>query len=92
MGAAYQQMKLPGSLRAAEVKLKFRDEQERDRRENGHSYSSGFGQCTSLTILSKTFTEMFLAQEWLEDNAQKWGPALAVKVGDEWVIGAWCAE
>jgi hypothetical protein len=92
MGAYYNEMSLPGTLTKSEVENRFRQEQEQDRLENGSNYSGGFGQCTGLEYPGRIFDSIEAAGEWVEENAQKWGPALAVKAGDQWYIGAWAAS
>jgi len=93
MGAAYNEMKVRGSR--AFVAETFERVQEQDRYENGHSYSGGFGMAEGLSFSPCTFSDEQMASTWLADNAQKWGPAIAVKVGSEtdqlWMIGAWCS-
>lgn len=92
MGAAFVTMKAKGT--PAEVKQQFESAQGRDRYENGHMYSGGFGMCRGLAFATpnKVYTEHD-AYEYTVEAAQKWGAALAVKLGDaEYFIGAWCAE
>jgi hypothetical protein len=92
MGANYITMRAKGT--PAEVKRTFEDEQARDRHENGHSYSGGFGMASGLTFArpNVVFTEED-AYNWLFQNCEKWEAALAVKLGnDEYVIGAVCAS
>jgi hypothetical protein len=94
MGATFNDTKIRGPK--AEVEIKFKELQEQDRYENGHSYSGGFGMASGLTFTDKVFANDANAREWLADNHQKWENALAVRVGDPaaeiWIIGAWCSS
>ena len=48
-----------------------------------------------LAFASETFATKEAAEEWLVDNAEKWGPAIAVRSGDTpnaWIVGAWCSR
>jgi hypothetical protein len=98
MGAVYCEMSIPAAKPQAAIKTEFEEMQAEDRYHNGHSYSGGWGQASGLTFLPRqTFASVEAAGAWLQDNAAKWGPALAVRAkradGTEvWVIGAWCAE
>jgi phage FluMu protein Com len=66
-----------------ELKKKFADFQESERFERGNgSYSGHLGQVNGLKILSTTFTDGNKAEDYLSSVAQKYGPAIAVKVGD----------
>jgi hypothetical protein len=94
MGATFLTMKAKGT--PAEVKAQFEDEQAQDRHENGHSYSGGFGMARGL-VFPKTapFPGEETASAWLDENCQKWGPAVAVPLmpasDNVWLIGAVCA-
>lgn len=97
MGACYNERALHGSLTEADLQEQFREMQMIDRYENGHSYSGGWGQCRGLsTEAQKIFESEDLATKYLQEVADKWGPAVAVKYRTsgtvEWLIGAWCAE
>lgn len=97
MGAAFKTMKVDGSIPRHDVRIKFREAQERDRHENGHSYSGGFGMASGLTFPIKAFDAQEDAEDWLAETAQKWEDALCVTFKAEdgqihWLIGAWCAS
>ena len=79
MGAAFQSRVFPGDLKKEAVRSEFEDLQERDRYDNGHSYSGGFGMARGLQFRSETFPTVDDAEEWLAENAQKWEAALAVR-------------
>lgn len=96
MGANFQTMKSSNTVRA-EARKEFEAARDQDRYENGHSYSGGFGMTTGLEFHdAPSFMNADAAEEWLDENAQKWGEALAVQVneGDQkfWLIGAICAS
>ena len=91
MGASFITMRAKGTH--DQVKEAFRIAQEDDRYHNGHSYSGGFGMCTGLTFgrVNRCHEEVE-ADEWLSQNCDKWGPAIALRLtDDEYLIGAWCA-
>lgn len=90
MGASFNCIAEIGT--ETEIRAKFAQIQDQDRYENGHVYSGGFGMAEGLTFTNKTFATNKEARDWLLDNCQKWDNALAAKVGDHWVIGAWCAS
>src|SRR3954467_10836595 len=94
MGAAFMTMKVHGD-RAA-VTAAFVEAQASDRYEHGHSYSGGFGQAEGLQFLGlPPFATEQAAYDYIVDRADKWGPALVARFGEEpdvWFIGAWCAE
>lgn len=95
MGANYQSMNVASTDKKI-VEDAFDDAQSTDRYENGHSYSGGFGMATGLAFMvNEKFTSDDAADEWLEENAQKWGEALAVLVSSDgephYRIGATCA-
>lgn len=97
MGANFNDMKVDGSKTRNEVEVIFSDCQERDRYDNGHAYSGGFGMANGLEFPDQTFDTTDAAYQWLMDNAQKWEAALCVTVkeGDKpavWMIGAWCSS
>jgi hypothetical protein len=97
MGACFQMMTLDGSKSRNEAKEAFQRAQDEDRYENGHDYSGGFGMAAGLQWGTMTFDSDEAAQLWLEDNCQKWGPAIGVTYKDDkgaarWAIGAWCAS
>jgi hypothetical protein len=95
MGANFITLHLSGKLSNSSLQEKFRQEQEQDRYENGHSYSGGIGMASGLTILDLTCDSVEIAYEFLEDRCKKWEDAIAVKAKKKdrqiWVIGALCA-
>lgn len=62
----------------------------------GHDcYNGTFSTCRGLQITDITFNSDNEAEEWLCDNTEKWGEAVAVKVlspHKHWLVGGWCAE
>ena len=82
MGAQFQQAKMPGNIDRKIIEARFRDMQEQDRYENGHSYSGGWGMATGLEFRRETFETLSDAYEWLGEHAEKWGPALAIRAKD----------
>lgn len=97
MGAVFKSMKMDGKLIRKQVEAEFLYAQEKDRHENGHQYSGGFGMADGILFASRTFAGEATANTWLEDNCQKFGPAIAVTYLDEhgaaaWLVGANCAS
>ena len=47
-----------------------------------------------LAFASETFATKEAAEKWLVDNAEKWGPAIAVRghTPNAWIVGAWCSK
>ena len=78
MGAAFVTRSYNSELTTAQVKLRFADDQDQDRAENGGSYSGGIGMAQGLVFVDKKFASINAAREWLDDNAEKFGPAIAV--------------
>lgn len=98
MGAQFNTMSLPGNLSRKEVSGKFAAAQDRDRYENGHSYSGGFGMACGLKFGdgAGSFQSCDAADDWLEEHTDKWSAAIAVRYRDAegvdtWRIGAWCS-
>lgn len=95
MGAEFCTLEI-NSLNKSEVERQFKSEQERDRHENGHSYSGGMGMAKGLNFESKTFENGEQACNYLEVTCKKWGPAIAVVVMNEsnpyFLIGAMCSS
>lgn len=83
MGACFQETTMDGKLTKKEVADKFSDVQDDDLHENGHSYSGGFGMARGLEFRSTKFATLSAASAWLEENAQKWEAALAVRATDD---------
>jgi len=95
MGAQFNTLTLRGGT--DKVEREFDKEQQEDIRENGSSYTGGFGMARGLSFESYRFKTDEAADAWLIERAQKWEAALAVKVDDpdgnfHWRIGAWCSS
>lgn len=59
----------------------------------GHSgYTGSFAECDGFRMTDEVFETVNEAHDWLTDNAEKWGPMLGVRVGDEIYVGAWCSS
>ena len=71
---------------------------EESRWENGHGgYSGTLAEATGACIDSREFETDDGAESYLVDIAQKWGPAVGVKVkplngSPYYLFGAWCSE
>jgi hypothetical protein len=74
------------------------DRMEDSRYESGHSYSGEIGMAHGIRWTGQRFTDRNAAYDWLEDNAEKWGPALGVALRDTeagkttFIFGAWCSS
>ena len=66
--------------------------------EYGHGgYSGTIAESTGLTVTSKVFKDENAAESWLEENAEKWGDTLAVRVEPDegkpfWLFGGEYSE
>lgn len=97
MGASFQTMTIDGKQQRKEVETLFVEAQDRDRYENGHSYSGGFGMATGLVFEDRTFDNREQAEKFLDEVCVKWEDARAVTFLNEnkeatWLIGAMCAS
>ena len=99
MGANFCTMSLPGDMSQTEIKKRFREAQEEDRYENGHSYSGGFGMASGLSLHNDqpVLPDAKAADDWLADNCVKWEHARGVRHNTldgkvMWMIGAWCSS
>lgn len=96
MGANYETATLNDMPRKA-VREHFDEMQDRDRFENGHMYSGGFGMASGLMFADRPpFNDLYSAHDHVMDAAEKWGPAVAVQFRADdgalrWFIGAWCS-
>lgn len=82
MGACFDSVQFSASSNT-ELQRKFKDHQESMCGEQGQdSYAGHIGIVNGLSITSQVFKTHTLAEEWLENNTQKWESAKAVKVGD----------
>lgn len=80
----------------AELHTEYKERCKDAAHEHGHSYSGAINMSTGLEISRQTFTDENEADNWLADHAEKWGPAIAVKIESAdktfWLVGAWVAE
>jgi hypothetical protein len=63
--------------------------------DHGHAgYSGSFAECADVTLrTSPTHEGKAEAEEWLEENCQKWENALIVKTDrGTYLMGAWCSS
>lgn len=81
MGAIYNEMELDGKLTSEQVKAAFNERREQDGYEHGMGgYSGSFYEAQGLTFTGREFNTRDEAAEYLDSHAQKWGPAVAVRV------------
>jgi hypothetical protein len=79
MGASFVSRTVPGTLTKNQLEEKFREIQADAAHEDGNSYSGQLNMCRGLKVVNKTFDSVRLAEEWLDENCQKWECAQAVK-------------
>lgn len=96
MGAEYSQFK--ARCTREELRPTFVEFQEQCFYDHGHSgYTGTMAEADGCSITTKEFITNEEAEEWLTEHAEKWGPALVVKVtlNDQepyWLFGAWCSS
>lgn len=79
MGATDVYMTVDGKKNEAQVKQAFAEKQSDDGYEHGHGYSGSFSEFNGLSFTRMEFATADEAGDWIEKNAKKYGPALAVK-------------
>lgn len=99
MGAHFDTVVLEGGISPKEVERKFEKIQKELRWEYGHNgYTGTLAEADGITIpMEPVFPDKTTAEKWLDENADKWGPALAVKYTNpngelKWYIAAWCSS
>lgn len=62
--------------------------------EHGHSgYSGSFAEADGVELRPEEFDTLEAAEEWLDENCQKWEAALIVRVKNgPYVMGAQCSS
>lgn len=66
--------------------------------DSGHGgYSGTWAECTGVVMTDEVFDTRLKGEEWLRDNAEKWGPMLIVQIVEEgevpfFMAGAWCSS
>jgi hypothetical protein len=97
MGANFCTLRYDGNLTKEQVIDRFESDQEQCRYENGHSYSGGIGMANGISFPGKEFETADEAYNWVDETAEKWEAALAVRYKDSegkwfWFIGALCSS
>lgn len=61
--------------------------------EHGHGgYTGSFAEANGVAVHKNTFSDLSDAEEWLDENAEKWGPAIIAKTKDgKYCVGANCS-
>lgn len=97
MGACFQAV----SFKTTDVKeaiSRCHDYIDECKYDYGHAgYTGTFAECPGAVMTSMVFTNVRDAEDWLDENAEKWEPALGVtvKVPDEEpfiMFGAVCSS
>jgi hypothetical protein len=97
MGAEFNSTRLKAKS-IVEARKEFAEIRDHAAFENGHGgYTGTFAEVhQGLNMTNKSFTTDSEARDWLEENAEKWGPALGVWVGEGdgayIVVGATCSS
>lgn len=82
MGSCFESVKLPATNRE-EMIVKFKEQQEYLCNEYGSgTYAGHIGIADGVQISNQIFKTEKEASDYVENEAKKWGPAIAVKVGD----------
>ena len=57
-------------------------------------YTGTWAECDGVRVrMDLLFDSVHEAETWLEENTEKWGPMIAVRVNQQgWVFGAWCSS
>ena len=99
MGASYEQMNMDGRLSTKEVESNFKEVIKDCCMNWGMAgYTGTFAEAQGIKFPRvPTFESQEDAYCYVEDVAEKWGPALAVNYTDangqiKWYIGAWCSN
>ncbi len=97
MGGCFNFMTMNGEKQKYEVLEHFNAIAEEDRYENGHSYSGGWGMFPGLNFKDTVFDNVDEAEDWIEENQQKWDAAICVKFKNDkdeihWAIGGWASS
>lgn len=96
MGAEFQSTVLEGGLSKKQVESSFQEIVAQALYDYGHAgYTGTFAEADGIKFpTEKVFDSNDEARRYVDDNADKWGPALAVKCKDtdgsiEWFLGGW---
>ncbi len=95
MGAETDYRVLDGSLEGAALRQAWAAEVEQALYDNGHGgYTGSIAEDSGdpIKIKDLSFETIDAAGQWLDENAEKWGPSIAVKAVDHafepvWVVG-----
>lgn len=62
--------------------------------EHGHGgYTGSFAEANGLHVEKPKLADAEEAEKWLDDNCEKWGPALLVQdASGTWCMGAHCSS
>lgn len=65
--------------------------------DSGHGgYTGTFAEAADVDIVNTKFSDGNVAEAWLEETCQKWGPMIAVPYSDgetiKWAFGALCSS
>lgn len=76
-----------------EARLEAEQTIQRAAWEHGHGgYTGSFAEAHGIDVDAHTPADAAAAEEWLDENAEKWGPAVLVRdAAGVWYMGANCS-
>lgn len=109
MGAQYDETTIPNDVTREQLSMAFTKIVDQRAWESGHGgYTGTFAECRGLKVHDKTFPDTKTAMAYIDGDwdestkaftegaAQKWGPAIAVRIESPkftgWYIGAICSS
>ena len=92
MGGCDQFFRLKTTDRETAVK-QFHQAADHSRYEDGHSYSGGIGMKHDIVDGLQDFETFDKAEEWIQENNDKWGPAHLCRLKDgRYCFGGICSS
>jgi hypothetical protein len=99
MGAYFDCRVHPGQLSKDELIKRFQQDQVVGGFEDGHSCYGTIAMLEGVTVSNKVCASYEEACNWIQNQHEKWEPALAVRFADKtsdngfkWLVGGWCAS
>jgi hypothetical protein len=79
MGAVFLEMMKPGEMAVGALQSYYATLCDQAATEDGNSYSGNWNMCPGLRVEQRHFADVAEARAYVEEHAQKWEAALAVK-------------
>lgn len=94
MGASFETFYIKKDLSKNEAVAKVKEHIEQCRWEDGNGgYTGTMAEARGVEVASHiTFQNWEEAEDWLDGYAEKWGPAVLVRVNNAWLAGAICSS